>query len=193
MFFAGTPCTSAKRAAFSGRPLTKDTSFVFWHFGNAGRIWLAVRPPMPTTAQPTFCPGTSGSRMSGTCAAAGVRAPANGAAAIDAPVACRNRRRGRVGAGVFAMGPDATPDRAPLFHRVIRRRGLLTELGAGVALLDDQRHRQDMADLGRRVHLDAEAGRLGVLAEGDVLALRGLGRERALERVDDRLADQDEA
>ncbi len=93
MFFGSTPWTCANRAAFSGRPLTKDTTFDFWHFGKAGRIWFAVSPPIPTSAHPTFGPGTSGRRMSGTWAAAGETAPSSGAAASEPPAACRNRRR----------------------------------------------------------------------------------------------------
>ena len=57
-------------------------------------IWLIDRLPRPTSAQPSFLPGASGSLMLGTCAATGVgAATASGAATSALLAVCRNRRR----------------------------------------------------------------------------------------------------
>src|SRR6478736_7400193 len=87
MFFVATPYRAASFSALSRWPLTKATSFERSHFAKAGMIWLIASEPRPTTAQPSFGPGGSGTRN---CAA--VRA-ASGDTARPAPAALRNPRR----------------------------------------------------------------------------------------------------
>src|SRR4029079_10299460 len=142
-----------------------------------------VRPPMPTSAHPSFCPGTSGRRISGTCAAAGDSAPASGAATSEPPAAWRKRRRESVGSMGFMVRHPSVIHPPWRNHWGVWRnspqrpgaRGLLPELGARVRFFDDEGDGQDVADLGGGVDLDAEPLGPGVLAEGEVLALAGRG------------------
>src|ERR1700723_3230647 len=107
MFFGLTSYRSASLFALSGCPLTNATTRDFSHLAKAGRISLIARYPSPTTAQPVFLPGASGTFSWGVAKAAPAvvapalsdpaarslaSAPARFAAAMPPPTSVRNFR-----------------------------------------------------------------------------------------------------
>src|SRR5215212_2708176 len=108
MFFSGTPYLAASFWALSGVPDTSAATLAVSHFANAGRIWLMLRLPSPTTAQPSLRPGGSGTR----CAAAVAAATCE--TSTPAPACCRNPRRERRGVAESLMG--AILDQPPPGH-----------------------------------------------------------------------------
>src|SRR6188472_3212581 len=88
----------ASFCALSGLPETSAVTFEASHLAKAGRIWLMLRLPSPTTAHPSLRPGGSGTRWA-------LAAPAATCDAIRlAPACCRNPRRVRrsIGSSVMA-------------------------------------------------------------------------------------------
>src|SRR5580698_4204088 len=123
MFLGLTPYRSASLFALSGCPLTNATTRDFSHLANAGKISLIARYPRPTTAQPVFFPGASGTFscgdteavpavgdvLSDATALSLASAPARFAAAIPPPTSVRNFRLDHLPTSDFGFASTGTP------------------------------------------------------------------------------------